>query len=319
MLKRILLVVVCLWGGAPLGAGEGGADVVATLGGRSVTVRDVYEEIELRVREQALHRILGRLLVEEACKRRGVTVTAEELDAAYAEKEAAFDADNPDGSLAEALRQQYGATVTQYKEKVLRLEMMMHRLLDLDLSIDEADCFNYYFMNRKRYAEPEKVQISQILIDPRVVRRNGQEVVKASISRADWALAANRAHKVRKELRSGISFAEVARRVSDDESTAATGGLLGWLPRGTGIDPVIENAAFSLQEGEVSEPIKSYLGYHILLQQAHRPARERPYSEVKEQVRKDYEEFLLTSSYQRLIGRLRTAAAKEGRLRVNAR
>lgn len=59
-------------------------------------------------------------------------------------------------------------------------------------------------------------------------------------------------------------FAEYAQKYSDDPGSKENGGDLGWFPKGVMV-PAFEQAAFSLKKGEISEPIKTQFGYHIIL------------------------------------------------------
>lgn len=61
----------------------------------------------------------------------------------------------------------------------------------------------------------------------------------------------------------GVEFAEVARRYSEDTGSGANGGDLGWFGKGTMVTE-FEEAAFRLEIGEISEPIQSQFGYHII-------------------------------------------------------
>jgi foldase protein PrsA len=71
------------------------------------------------------------------------------------------------------------------------------------------------------------------------------------------------ARRVLARLKAGEDFAQVAREVSLDKATAEKGGDLGWFGRGAGV-PALEQAAFSLREGEISEPVHTAYGFHIL-------------------------------------------------------
>ncbi|MFQ6015384.1 MAG: peptidylprolyl isomerase [Anaerolineae bacterium] len=71
------------------------------------------------------------------------------------------------------------------------------------------------------------------------------------------------AKTVLERLQQGEDFAEVAAEVSKDEATKENGGDLGWFPRGQ-MTPVFEEAAFTLQPGELSEPIQTQYGFHII-------------------------------------------------------
>ncbi len=68
---------------------------------------------------------------------------------------------------------------------------------------------------------------------------------------------------VKQRLENGEDFAEVAADVSIDPSAATNGGDLGWFPRKTMV-PAFDEAAFTLPVGEISEPVKTDFGYHII-------------------------------------------------------
>jgi parvulin-like peptidyl-prolyl isomerase len=76
------------------------------------------------------------------------------------------------------------------------------------------------------------------------------------------------ANMVRQRLQAGEDFAKVASEVSTDTATKAKGGDLGWFARGTMVAE-FEAAAFSLKVGEISQPVKSQFGYHIIQVLAH--------------------------------------------------
>jgi len=65
------------------------------------------------------------------------------------------------------------------------------------------------------------------------------------------------------ELRRGADFAALAKRVSDDSTTRESGGELGWFRRGVMVKP-FEAAAFALKPGEISAPVESQYGFHII-------------------------------------------------------
>jgi len=95
-----------------------------------------------------------------------------------------------------------------------------------------------------------------------------------------------RAEKIRQEIQGGKSFAEVAKKVSEDPGSKDKGGDLGYFERGQMV-PEFEEAAFSLEPGQVSEPVKTSFGYHLIQVEDHRQAREKPFEEVKDEIAAD--------------------------------
>ncbi|MBR5918324.1 MAG: peptidylprolyl isomerase [Prevotella sp.] len=75
--------------------------------------------------------------------------------------------------------------------------------------------------------------------------------------------AKTRIDSIAKALKNGADFADLARRLSDDKNTAVNGGELPWVTKGQ-LVPDFEKAAFALKVGEVSEPVQTPYGYHII-------------------------------------------------------
>ena len=84
------------------------------------------------------------------------------------------------------------------------------------------------------------------------------------------------------------NFAEVAARESEDRGSSVRGGGLGWFGKGMMVKP-FEDAAFALKEGEISEPIRSQYGWHIILKEGERGIQplDSMYANIKRQVMRD--------------------------------
>ena len=87
--------------------------------------------------------------------------------------------------------------------------------------------------------------------------------VAADASEADKQIALAEAISITQRLRAGEDFAELALQVSDDTGSAQQGGDLGFFARGQMVTE-FEDAAFSLPIGEISDPVLSQFGYHII-------------------------------------------------------
>ncbi|MBN1993649.1 MAG: peptidylprolyl isomerase [Anaerolineae bacterium] len=140
-------------------------------------------------------------------------------------------------------------TLAEFKE-TLRAELMANQVFE--------------HITRNVPDTAEQVQMRQILV-------------------ADEATA----RAIIKQLKSGADFAALAQAHSLDESSRANGGSLGWFPRELGlVPPEVETIAFSIHPGEVSGPIKSPLGLHIIQlenREAERPLPPEIHQALKQQ------------------------------------
>ncbi len=85
------------------------------------------------------------------------------------------------------------------------------------------------------------------------------------------AQALNKADSLLRALHNGADFAELARKFSDDSASRDSGGSLGWFRRGTMVKP-FEAVAFRLRPGELSFPVETVFGFHIIQVQRVQPA-----------------------------------------------
>ncbi len=141
----------------------------------------------------------------------------------------------------------------QQNERVrLRLAALSPRVRVPDslVSVSEEEIDAYYQDNREAFRVPARAQL-------RVVHLNMAPTPR------DTAAALELAREIRQEILSGADFAEVARRESADESSAQRGGDLGTFARG-GMVPPFEEAAFSAREGEITEPVRTRFGFHVI-------------------------------------------------------
>jgi len=297
---------------ARLGAGE---EAVARLDGKPITRTDLYNEMLLEHGRQTFRRMLGRRLVEAELVRQGIVIADAEIDAVYAEKAREFrEANGPDADLAAALQAQFGATPAEYKARIIRYDLALKALLKQEMSPDARDLFNYFFAHRSRYREAARAKIRHILIDPLRLLDRSAGAGRRRVTEKEWRRALKEAEGVRARLLKGEDFEKVAAAVSHEET--ATPGAAGWIERGAGIHKGLEAAIFALAPGEVTEPIKSVVGYHLVRLEAKEEAKELRYGDVKDRVREDYEQHLVTVNTTRYLDTLRRRAEAEGRLEV---
>lgn len=114
-----------------------------------------------------------------------------------------------------------------------------------------------------------------------------------------------KAQQVLESLQGGADFAELAKNVSDDKSSGARGGDLGFFGRGKMV-PAFEEAAFALkQPGELSGLVQTQFGFHILRLEALRPAGLRPFEEVRDALVEDIRQRATQNARALEAGKLR--------------
>ncbi len=143
-----------------------------------------------------------------------------------------------------------------------------------------------------RFGTPEERLASHILIRPEQEDADGQ---RAAIARAEEI-----AGQVREDAQ---RFEALAREHSGDLASSEQGGDLGWLQRGM-TDPAFEDVLFELQEGGISDPVRSDDGYHIIWLRELRPGEQQSFEEVREQLATEALETERERAYSDLSGRL---------------
>lgn len=164
--------------------------------------------------------------------------------------------------------------------EAVRIEYVTLRASDTSQQIQpsEEELRQAYNAESARYVTPEKRRASHILVS----------VASGANADADKAARA-RAEALAKELRGGANFAAVAKKQSDDKDSGARGGDLGDFVAGV-LPPELDAAIRALKPGEVSVPVRTQYGYHIVKLTDYKPEQRKPFESVRaqllEQVRK---------------------------------
>ena len=150
------------------------------------------------------------------------------------------------------------------EKRQLRFLVIDEAALADAITPSELEIQEYYDFNINQYRTPGQVRASQILL------RIGDQ---------DESAVETAAFDLSNQARAGADFAELVREHSEDEATIELGGDLGTFGRGRML-PEIEGAAFALSVDEVSEPVKSALGYHVIKVTEKQEEFTQPLSEV---------------------------------------
>ncbi|MBD3398129.1 hypothetical protein GF413_03600, partial [Candidatus Micrarchaeota archaeon] len=144
--------------------------------------------------------------------------------------------------------------------------------LEERIEISDEQAKQYYEANPEEFTTPEKVEAKHILLK---IPEEGAEAKPQEVK--------DRIEKIRERIVAGEEFSQVAKEVSEDEASKEKGGALGLFSRGVLSEP-LDEVAFELEEGQISAPVKTSLGYHLIKVEKKIPEKRLPFDEVKEKI-----------------------------------
>lgn len=154
------------------------------------------------------------------------------------------------------------------------IEQFIEKDLLAKVTISDQDLQSAFAKDPSQYAEPETVTARHILV-----------LVKPNASEGEQQKALERIKEIRsRATASGADFGKIASETSDDTASKVDGGNLGAFQRGMMV-PEFEKAAFALKVGEISDPIKTDYGYHIIKVEKHQQSEPPSFDKAKGKVR----------------------------------
>lgn len=167
------------------------------------------------------------------------------------------------------------AQIEEATRQILAQAYLQKKILSQVGTVDEKTIEKYYQEHKDRYQEPEAVRARHILIE-----------VPQGATKEQEAQALKKAEEIRQRALKGEDFAKLAEKYSADPGSRKKGGDLGFFTRGQMVKE-FEDVAFSLKPGEISKPVRTAFGYHIIKVEAHRPAKQKTLAEVKDQIKEE--------------------------------
>jgi peptidyl-prolyl cis-trans isomerase D len=159
------------------------------------------------------------------------------------------------------------------------IEYIAVRLDDIvkETQVTEEDLRNLYEEQKGSYTSEERRKVSHILVA--VDSEGGEAAEQAALTKMS---------QIQDRLAKGEDFAKVAKETSDDPLSAQNGGDLGFITKGA-MEQNFADAAFALKQGELSKPVKTSFGYHLIKVTELSPAMIKPFEEVKDELLKTFQ------------------------------
>lgn len=288
--------------------------VAATVNGDVVTLSDLVEragaewdrveampagrerdEARAAALRRAFDAVLAERLLAEQAKALEIQATDAQVDAAIGDIKTRNRFD--DAQFERALAEQ-GLTRAEFRAQIRR-ELETYQVLQAKVrgrvKLSEEDVRNYYQTHPQEFGGEAELRVRHLFL-PLAEAAPPAEVQRV---RAEG-------ERVLARLRAGEDFARVAREVSKGPS-AADGGDLGWLRRGT-IQPALEDAAFGLEPGQLSGLVRAGPGLHVVKVEERRVGGGRSFEEVADEIRLRLYEEQVGAYRQQYIEELKRGA-----------
>ena len=193
-------------------------------------------------------------------------------------------------------------TVDEYVDLFINYKLKVAAALDAHY--DTLSSFKQeYTMYRDQQVRPTMVSDADVLMEAKKTYERAKEQigprglilpahilirVSTKATQAEQNKAKQRIDSVYRALKGGADFAELAKKVSDDKSTGAVGGQLPyWIGPNQAFEE-FENAAYALQTGEMSQPVQSPVGWHVILMKGRKQLE--PFDSLKTQIVRSIEQ-----------------------------
>ncbi|HBR02217.1 MAG TPA: foldase [Ruminiclostridium sp.] len=246
----------------------GNNPVVAKVNSEKITKNDLYNTLVEYYGPSVLDSMIAKKIVKMEAEKDNITVTDEEIQAELDKMAEAYGG-------TETFNQQLqmsGITMDAMKED-LKNYLEISKLMDPLITITDEQISTYFEENKESFAQPEQVKASHILV-------------------ADEATA----KEVKQKLNEGGDFAALAAEYSTDKENAQNGGELGFFGKGKMVE-AFETVAFSMKVGEISEPVKTDFGYHIIKVTDKKEAKEANLEESRTEIEDVLKEQQLNTTY----------------------
>lgn len=172
----------------------------------------------------------------------------------------------------------------------LKKEILISRYFERHLknSVGDDAVLNFYNSNIEKYEE-KKVHVAHVLL--RLNRNMDESQRKVKLTTAQEAYS---------KIQNGMDFSEASDKYSEDGVSAKKGGDLGWLAEGS-IHKNFSDLAFSLKEGDISQPIETPFGFHIIKVIEAPKVNRKTFESVKGEIRYQLRNQAKQAERQRLL------------------
>ena len=254
--KIVYIILICMLFSLISGcAAMGSKDVVASVNGEKISKNDLFDEMVKLNGPQALESLILQKIIELEAKEQKIIVSDEDIEN---ELETYYDYYGGKEIFIQNLEMS-GHSFDDVKND-LAINIKVKKLLEPRIKVEDEELEEYFENNKDTFAQDKQAKTSHILVETEET-----------------------ANKIKAKLADGANFAELAAEYSIDTVTKESGGELGFISKGEMVEE-FEDAAFSLDIGEISSPVKTQYGYHIIKVEEINEAQEANFKDSKSKI-----------------------------------
>ncbi|HJV22738.1 MAG TPA: peptidyl-prolyl cis-trans isomerase [Holophagaceae bacterium] len=258
---------------------------------RQFTGKELDEKLTA-AREKTLQGLIDSSLIQDKAAELGIVVP----DAYFRSNIDQIKKDNnftSDADFERALKASLGVSMAEWmrrqKEQVLRDEVLRTEIFK-KIAIEDQEIRAYYEDHKDEYKLPSRFRIREL-------------VISKGVTEAEQAEAKAKVARLQAELKGGASFEELAKANSVSPSKD-TGGDLGWMAKGL-LRASLEEAAFKLKAGEVSQPVETDKDLILVQMVANEENRSQSFEEVKAKLLEKLQEPKAQNAIEQYLNGLR--------------
>ncbi len=256
----------------------------ARVNGEAITIGQLERECLARFGSGTLQQMIDLLIVEQAAKKRGVTVSNEEIAKRLLAMQLQIEAQKRRTGMGFLQWSAMRRISLRELAMTARMELLLEKMVADKVNVTDEDVARYYQSNREKFRQRERMLISHITVEK-----------------------PDEAERIRRDIIAGkITFADAARKYSIDPYGRENGGLFGWIVRGN--DPIQVEAFKLKKDGDISPVFRSRKGYTIVRRDAYQSERVLPFEEVQDKIRELLKQQRTQRLAQQMMEELRRAA-----------
>ncbi len=287
---------------------------IAIINGQPLDSKLFYDELDkilqrstkipperlLRIKGNILDRLIDNELIHQAVKSANLKPPEDEVQREYDEYKKRF---RTEEQFQNYLK--HGQVSEESIKARLREKREQEMLLEKSdkLEITDAELKTFYDQNERFYLEREQIHARHVLVK-----------VAQQATKEDEEKAEKKIKEAYDEIQKGMKFEDAVTKYSDGPS-GPKGGDLGWFGRGQMLKP-FEDKAFGMKPNEISEPVRTRFGFHVIQVLEKKDAHKKAFDEVKSQIKESLRAKKFFQERRNLLAKLRTEGKIEKKIDV---